>query len=77
MNKNNVKELVKQFENENYKDLFGALIVFEKLDYIIEDDITDKDIEFLEKVYEEFMESKTISGLLNEELKDIIESESE
>lgn len=34
-----------------------------------------KDIEYLEKVYNKFMDSPTITGLLNEELKEFLESE--
>lgn len=76
MNKNKIIELVKILKNSDYKDVFGALIVFEKLDYLQDlQDFNDEDIEYLEKVYDKFMDSPTISGLLNEELKEILESE--
>ena len=73
----NIKRLVKQFNNENYIDLVGALIVFEKMDYLQDlEDLTDKDIEKLEKIYYEWLHSD-ISGLLDMDLKDIIDKELE
>lgn len=75
MNKNKIIELVKILKNSNYKDAFGALIIFEKLDYLHDlQDFNNGDIEYLEKVYDKFMDSPTISGLLNEELREILES---
>lgn len=75
MNKNKIIELVKILKNSDYKDVFGALIVFEKLDYLYNlKDLNDGDIEYLEKVYDKFMNSPTMSGLLNEELNEILES---
>lgn len=76
MNKNKIIELVKILENSNYKDVFGALVVYEKMEYLQDlQDFNDGDIEYLEKVYDKFMDSPTISGLLNEELNEILESE--
>ena len=73
MNKDNIIKLVKQFNEINYKDLFGALIVFEQLDYLYNlEDFNDKDVEFLEKIFNKFMDSD-ICGLLNEDLKELIE----
>lgn len=73
----NIKRLVKQFNNEDYKELVGALIVFEKMDYLQDlEDLTDKDIEKLEEIYYEWLHSD-ISGLLDTDLKDIIDSELE
>lgn len=69
MNKEKIIELVKTLNNNNYKDVFGAILIFEKLDYLQDlQDIDDKDIEYLEEVYNKFMDSPTITGLLNEEL---------
>lgn len=76
MNKEKIIELVKTLKNNNYKDVFGAIVIFEKLDYLQDlQDIDDKDIEYLEEVYNKFMDSPTIAGLLNEELKEFLESE--
>ena len=76
MNKEKIIELVKTLNNNNYKDVFGSILIFEKLDYLQDlQDIDDKDIEYLEKVYNKFMDSPTITGLLNEELKEFLESE--
>ena len=71
----NIKRLVKQFNNEDYKELVGALIVFEKMDYLHDlEDLTDKDIEKLEEIYYKWLHSD-ISGLLDMDLKDIIDEE--
>lgn len=76
MNREKIIELVKTLNNNNYKDVFGAILIFEKLDYLQDlQDIDDKDIEYLEEVYNKFMDSPTITGLLNEELKEFLESE--
>lgn len=76
MNKEKIIELVKTLNNNNYKDVFGSILIFEKLDYLQDlQDIDDKDIEYLEEVYNKFMDSPTITGLLNEELKEFLESE--
>ena len=78
MNKEKIIELVKTLNNNNYKDVFGAILIFEKLDYLQDlQDIDDKDIEYLEEVYNKFMDSPTITGLLNDELKEIIDESEE
>ena len=76
MNREKVIELVKILNNNDYKDVFGALIVFEKLDYLHSlEDFDDKDVEFLESVYTKFMDSPTCAGLINEEINEFLESE--
>lgn len=76
MNKEKVIELVKILNNSNYKDVFGALLVFEKLDYLHNlEEFNDKDIDFLESVYNKFMNSTTCVGLINEEINEFLESE--
>ena len=78
MNKEKVIELVKILNNSNYKDVFGALMIFEKLDHLHNlEDFDDKDIEFLEGVYNKFMDSSTCVGLINEEINEFLESEEE
>lgn len=78
MNKEKIIELVKTLNNNNYKDVFAAIVIFEKLEYLHDlQDIDDKDINMLEEIYDRFMESATITGLLNDELKEIIEEEEE
>ena len=78
MNKEKVIELVKILNNNDYKDVFGALIVFEKLDYLHNlEEFNDKDVEFLESVYNKFMDSSTCVGLINEEINEFLESEEE
>ena len=71
MNLERIKELVKQFKKEDYKNLFGALLVYEHLDYYWEEELEDlrnSDIEYLEKKYQEFMENDNYTSLLNQEL---------
>lgn len=80
MKKENIVRLVKELKNANYKEVVGALVVFEILEnelyYDTElEELRDEDIKTLEKIYNKFMESATITGLLNDELKEIIESE--
>lgn len=78
MNKEKIIELVKTLNNNDYKDVFGAIVIFEKLEYLHDlQDIDDKDINMLEEIYDRFMESATITGLLNDDLKEIIEEEEE
>ena len=74
MNKENIKSIVKYLNNLSYEELFASIIIYEKMDYLQDlEDLTDDDIKTLEKIYQRFMESKTITGLLNEEIQDIIE----
>lgn len=76
MNKEKIIELVKILKNNDYKDIFGAILIFEKLDYLQDlQDINDKDIEYLEEVYNKFMGSPTITGLLNEEIESYLQGE--
>lgn len=78
MNKEKIIELVKTLNNSDYKDVFGAIVIFEKLEYLHDlQDIDNKDINMLEEIYDRFMESATITGLLNDDLKEIIEEEEE
>ena len=78
MNKEKIIELVKTLKSNDYKDVFAAIVIFEILEYLHDlQDIDDKDIKYLEEVYDRFMESATITGLLNDELKEIIEEEEE
>ena len=81
MNKENIIKLVKEFKNVNYKDLVGALVVFEILEneYYYEtelNELRDEDLKTLENIYEKWMDSD-IAGLLNEDLKEIINEEVE
>ena len=76
MNLDRIKELVKQLRNENYKDLFAALILYEEIDYIHElEDVNEKDIEFLEKIYKKFMDKDYITSLINQDILDLMEEE--
>ena len=78
MNKEKIIELVKILNNNDYKDVFGALMVFEKLDYLHSlEEFNDKDVEFLESVYNKFMDSSTCTGLINEAINEFLESEEE
>ena len=61
MNKEKIKELVNVFHQYNYKDFFGALMVYDNIDYLMElEDLTDAEIDYLEKLYDVFMASNDI-----------------
>ena len=65
-----VKELLRIFKCANYKALFGALVLNEKIDYMSEiEDVNSKDIEYLEDLYNKFMESDNLT-LINSDLLD-------
>ena len=66
-----VKELLQILTHKSVKTVFKAVVAFElgDLDY----EYTEEEDKFLNKVFDEYMESKTITGLLNEELKELIE----
>ena len=74
MNKENIKNIVKYLNTLDYKELVASIILFEKLDYIMDiEELTDDDIKTLEKIYKKYIDSKTITGLLNEEIQDYID----
>lgn len=65
-----IKELVKIFKEANYKDLFGALIINEQLDYMHDlDELNESDIEILEGLFNRFMKSDNAT-LINRDLLD-------
>lgn len=65
-----IKELVKIFKKANYKDLFGALIINEQLDYMHDlDELNEGDIEILEGLFNRFMKSDNAT-LINRDLLD-------
>ena len=65
-----IKELVKIFKEANYKDLFGALIINERLDYMHDlDELNEGDIEILEGLFNRFMKSDNAT-LINRDLLD-------
>ena len=66
MNIEEIKRLVKEFHRVNYKDLFGALITYETEDYLHNiDDLNEGDIDFLEGLYDYYMDRDDITGLMN------------
>lgn len=77
MELNDVKDLVKLFNEVNYKTLFKALMVYEQIDYIGElEDLTQQEIDYLEQVYNFYM--KTDINLINStELLDAFEDSGE
>lgn len=65
-----IKDLVKIFKKANYKDLFGALIINEQLDYMHDlDELNESDIEILEGLFNRFMKSDNAT-LINRDLLD-------
>ena len=70
----NIKRLVKLLHCSDYKDLFIALCLSEKIDYMQEiDEIIKQDIEFLEDVYNDFIENDSITSLINSEILEKLE----
>lgn len=68
MNLENVKEILRYIRNANYVDVFGALMLNEQIDYMHEiDDIIQGDIDYLQKVYDYFMDNDYYTGLINAE----------
>lgn len=62
----NVKEILRYIRNANYADVFGALMLNERIDYMHEiDDITQSDIDYLEGVYDYFIGNDYFTGLMN------------
>lgn len=73
MNKYVIKLMVRMFRNVDYKDLFGALILNEKIDYLQDlEDLSDADIKYLEELFDRFMQSDNIT-LINSDLLDAME----
>ena len=78
MNIENIKELALKLRKSNYKDLFGALVVFHFIEneHYYENEVNelgDIDLIELENMYIRFMNNDNIKGLLNEDLIEIIE----
>lgn len=74
MNIEKIKELVKTFRQSNYKDLFAALVLNEKIDFLHElEDLNDGDIKYLEELLIKFMDDESITSLLNPDIFDLME----
>lgn len=70
MNKENIKNIVKFLNNQDYKDLFAALVIFEKIDYLHDlNDLNDDDITYLENLYKKYLNNDSSVNLIN--IKDI------
>ena len=66
MNIEEIKRLVREFHRVDYKDLFGALVVYETEDYLHNiDDLNKGDIDFLNGLYDYYMDRDDITGLMN------------
>ena len=66
MNLENIKEIVKYLKGVKYSDLFGAIMVFEKLDYLHDlEDLNKQDLDYLEELYDYFMDCDYFTGLFN------------
>lgn len=67
-----IKEYVKTLKNMDYRNFFGAFMVFEKIDYLHElEDLNEGDMEYLDGLYEFYMEKDYFCGL--RDTKDIEE----
>lgn len=66
MNLENIKQIVKYLNGVKYSDLFGAIMVFEKLDYLHDlEDLNQQDLDYLEDLYDYFMDCDYFTGLFN------------
>lgn len=66
MNIEEIKRLVREFHRVDYKNLFGALITYETEDYLHSiDDLNKGDMDFLEGLYDYFMNRDDITGLMD------------
>lgn len=66
MNLENIKEIVRYLKGVKYSDLFGAIMVFEKLDYLHDlEDLNQQDLDYLEDLYDYFMDCDYFTGLFN------------
>lgn len=66
MNLENIKEIVKYLNKVKYSDLFGAIMVFEKLDFLHDlEDLNQQDLDYLEDLYDYFMDCDYFTGLFN------------
>ena len=58
MELNDIKDLVKLFNEIDCKTLFGALVVYETIDHIQDlEDFNEKDVEYLEKLCKFWVDS--------------------
>ena len=61
MNLDNVKSLVELFFKSDYKDLFGALVLYESIDYLHDlVDVSQGDMEYEEELYDYYIENDNI-----------------
>lgn len=66
MNKETIKDIVRYLNDVSYRDLFGAICVFERCDYLHDlEDLNDGDIEYLEELFEYFMNNDYFTGIFN------------
>lgn len=71
-----IKKLVKILHCADYKDLFMALCLKEKIDYMHDiEDITKQDIDFLDNLYNDFIENDSITSFINSEILEKLEIE--
>lgn len=69
-----IKKLLLELKKVDYKDLFMALCLNEKIDYMHDiDDITKHDIEFLDNLYNDFIENDSITSFINSEILEKLE----
>ena len=66
-----IKKLIKIIKNNSAKTVFKAVLAYELGDF--DYNYTDEEDKFLNKVYEEYINNKTISGLLSDDILQIIE----
>lgn len=68
MNINKIKKLVETLIDEDYENVFAALVLYSRIDYKQEiEDITALDIKLIKKLYEKYTEGN-YDGIINVEM---------
>jgi len=71
-----VLELVNTLYNNDHETIFAALMIYEANDYKADAmNLIDKDFEEMHKLYNKYMECDYITGLINNDILELIEEE--
>lgn len=68
MNIEKIKKILKEFQKNDYRDYFAAVLLNEKINYMHEiEDITENDIKYIDEIYDDYTSNDNMS-LLSEEI---------
>ena len=75
MNINKIKKLVETLIDEDYENVFAALVLYSRIDYKQEiEDITELDIKYIKQLYEKHIEGN-YDDIINVEMIEDLERE--